>query len=106
MQGRRRSGIEARRKFVEPVGAWFSQVGRLHQVHHLWQYPDLATRKETREKAWQVDGWAETVSKVSRACLVGAVPLLIVCADVADGKVYGLFHNVAPALQPPQMIVC
>ncbi|KAF7966217.1 hypothetical protein HWV62_39479 [Athelia sp. TMB] len=61
-----RSGIEARRKFVEPVGAWFSQVGRLHQVHHLWQYPDLATRKETREKAWQVDGWAETVSKTSQ----------------------------------------
>jgi hypothetical protein len=26
---------------------------------------DLATRKETREKAWQRDGWAETVSKVT-----------------------------------------
>ena len=25
---------------------------------------DLATRKEVREKAWQRDGWAETVSKV------------------------------------------
>lgn len=34
----RRKGIEARRKFVAPIGAWFSQVGRLHQVHHLWQY--------------------------------------------------------------------
>jgi len=35
----RRRGIEARRKLVAPVGAWFSQVGRLHQVHHMWQYP-------------------------------------------------------------------
>lgn len=34
----RRRGIEARMKLVKPVGAWFSQVGRLHQVHHLWQY--------------------------------------------------------------------
>ncbi|KAL0951641.1 hypothetical protein HGRIS_008321 [Hohenbuehelia grisea] len=34
-----RKGIEARKKFVAPVGAWFSQVGRLHQVHHMWQYP-------------------------------------------------------------------
>jgi hypothetical protein len=34
----RRKGIEARKKFVQPVGAWFSQVGRLHQVYHLWQY--------------------------------------------------------------------
>jgi NIPSNAP len=34
----RRKGIEARRKFVEPVGAWFAQIGRLNQVYHLWQY--------------------------------------------------------------------
>jgi len=61
-----RKGIEARRKYVEPVGAWFSQVGRLHQVYHLWQYPDWKTRKEVREKAWQLDGWAETVSKSSQ----------------------------------------
>ncbi|KAF7311127.1 NIPSNAP domain-containing protein [Mycena chlorophos] len=61
-----RAGIEARRKFVAPVGAWFSQVGRLHQVHHLWQYEDLSARKEMREKAWQIDGWAGTVSKTSQ----------------------------------------
>lgn len=34
----RRIGIEARKKVIAPVGAWFSQVGRLHQVHHIWQY--------------------------------------------------------------------
>ncbi|KAJ7597405.1 NIPSNAP-domain-containing protein [Mycena floridula] len=61
-----RRGIEARRKFVAPVGAWFSQIGRLHQVHHMWQYPNLESRKETREKAWQLDGWAETVTKTSQ----------------------------------------
>jgi len=61
-----RRGIEARRKFVAPVGAWFSQIGRLHQVHHMWQYPSLEARKETREKAWQIDGWAETVAKTAQ----------------------------------------
>ncbi|TFL03646.1 NIPSNAP-domain-containing protein [Pterulicium gracile] len=60
-----RRGIEARRQFVAPVGAWFSQVGRLHQVHHLWQYPNLDTRKEMRETAWQIDGWADTVQKTA-----------------------------------------
>ncbi|KIL71503.1 hypothetical protein M378DRAFT_65647 [Amanita muscaria Koide BX008] len=59
-------GIEARRKFVAPVGAWFSQVGLLHEVHHMWQYPSLEARKEIREKAWQLDGWAETVSKTTQ----------------------------------------
>lgn len=78
----RRKGIEARRKLIAPVGAWFSRIGRLHQVHHLWQYPyvdyeisrfhsydddsssDFETRSDIREKAWQVDGWADTVHKV------------------------------------------
>ncbi|CAJ0748480.1 24100_t:CDS:10, partial [Entrophospora sp. SA101] len=56
-------GLECRRQFCEPVGAWFSQLGSLNCVHHMWQYPDLENRKITREKAWEVDGWAETVYK-------------------------------------------
>jgi hypothetical protein len=58
-------GIEARSQFIKPVGAWFSQVGRLHEVHHMWQHKDLQDRKDTREKAWQVDGWSETIHKTS-----------------------------------------
>lgn len=30
---------------------------------------NLETRKETREKAWQVDGWSDTVHKVSNFVL-------------------------------------
>ncbi|KAG8836398.1 hypothetical protein FRC17_003308 [Serendipita sp. 399] len=61
-----RVGIEARRKVIAPVGAWFSQVGRLHVVHHMWQYKDLKTRKLMREKAWSQQGWPETVVKTAR----------------------------------------
>ncbi|THH21211.1 hypothetical protein EW146_g301 [Bondarzewia mesenterica] len=61
-----RRGIDARKKFVSPVGAWYAQVGRLHQVHHMWQYPNLETRKEMREQAWQLDGWADTVFKTAQ----------------------------------------
>jgi len=60
-----RKGIDARSKFVQPVGGWYTQVGRLHQVYHLWQYPDLQARKDKREKAWQLDGWADTVHKTA-----------------------------------------
>lgn len=35
----RRKGLECRRQFCEPVGAWFSQLGELHTVHHMWTYP-------------------------------------------------------------------
>ncbi|KAI9137062.1 hypothetical protein BKA69DRAFT_1128552 [Paraphysoderma sedebokerense] len=61
-----KKGLECRRRFCEPVGAWFSQLGDLHQVHHMWCYPDLEERKLTREAAWKVDGWAETVFQTVR----------------------------------------
>ncbi|TIB67610.1 hypothetical protein E3Q24_04130 [Wallemia mellicola] len=63
-----RKGLEARRQFVTPVGAWFSQVGQLHNVTHMWQYPDFESRKRTREQAWTVDGWAYTVSETVKLC--------------------------------------
>ncbi|CEG64542.1 hypothetical protein RMATCC62417_01493 [Rhizopus microsporus] len=58
-----RRGLECRRKFCEPVGAWFTQLGELNTVYHMWTYPDLQTRKTTREDAWNTEGWAETVQK-------------------------------------------
>ncbi|KAH8990135.1 NIPSNAP-domain-containing protein [Lactarius hatsudake] len=61
-----RRGIDARRKLVRPVGAWYAQIGRLHQVYHLWQYQNLESRKEMRERAWEADGWADTVHKTSQ----------------------------------------
>ncbi|KAF9935767.1 hypothetical protein BGZ65_003022 [Modicella reniformis] len=61
-----RRGLECRRQFCEPVGAWFSQLGKLNCVHHMWNYPDLDARKKTREQAWKVDGWAETVYNTVR----------------------------------------
>ncbi|ELU39441.1 NIPSNAP domain-containing protein [Rhizoctonia solani AG-1 IA] len=82
-----RSGIEARKQFVKPVGAWFSQVGRLHEVHHLWQYPDLETRKLTRERAWKVDGWSDTVHKpIFEGCRLDhwerSIALIFECCQV------------------------
>ena len=35
----RKKGIEARKEFVKPIGAWFSQLGTLNNVHHMWKYP-------------------------------------------------------------------
>jgi hypothetical protein len=59
---RRRIGLEARKKYVSPVGAWFTQLGNLNEVHHLWYYPDLLTRKNMRESAWGDGNWSQTVS--------------------------------------------
>jgi hypothetical protein len=60
-----RVGLEARLKSGHsPIGAWFSQIGRLHEVHHIWKYDSLEQRRLKRQEAWEIDTWSETVSKV------------------------------------------
>ncbi|KAJ1967241.1 hypothetical protein IWQ62_001980 [Dispira parvispora] len=61
-----RRGIECRRSLEHPIGAWFSQLGHLNYVHHMWAYPDLEVRKRTREEAWSNEGWAQTVYNTVR----------------------------------------
>lgn len=58
-------GINYRRD--EAVGGWFSQIGEMHQVHHLWAYKDLEDRNEVRQAAWEFPGWDECVMKTGRA---------------------------------------
>lgn len=58
-----RRGLTARREVMEGVGAWFTQVGELNTVHHLWQFSDLEERNLQREKSWSVEGWGDTVHK-------------------------------------------
>nr|XP_020473734.1 protein NipSnap homolog 2-like isoform X6 [Monopterus albus] len=58
--------IEIRQKNQEAVGGFFSQIGTLYQVHHLWAscfpaYKDLQSREDTRNAAWQREGWDEVV---------------------------------------------
>lgn len=45
----------------EAVGGFFSQIGSLYMVHHLWAYKDLQSREDTRNAAWRHEGWDEAV---------------------------------------------
>ncbi|XP_063219236.1 protein NipSnap [Bacillus rossius redtenbacheri] len=60
--------INYRRNNDEPFAGLFSQIGRLYNVHHIWCYKDLHSRKETRESAWRSPGWDE--------CVAYTVPLI------------------------------
>lgn len=44
------------------VAGFFSQIGQLYQVHHIWRYDDLQVRKDVRENAWRRPGWDEVVA--------------------------------------------
>ncbi|XP_051891646.1 protein NipSnap homolog 2 isoform X2 [Pristis pectinata] len=60
--------IRFRQENNEAVGGFFSQIGELYTVHHLWAYKDLQSRDETRNSAWQKPGWDE--------CVYYTVPLI------------------------------
>ncbi|PRT55580.1 Protein NipSnap 1 [Wickerhamiella sorbophila] len=58
-----RHGLECRRQVMEPIGAWFSGVGKLNRVYHIWQFLDMQHRKISRRRSWEIEGWAETTHK-------------------------------------------
>jgi len=60
--------INYRQHNEEAFAGFFSQVGRLYNVHHIWCYKDLQARKQTREAAWRKPGWDE--------CVAYTVPLI------------------------------
>uniref|UniRef100_A0A182N509 NIPSNAP domain-containing protein n=1 Tax=Anopheles dirus TaxID=7168 RepID=A0A182N509_9DIPT len=60
--------INHRQNNNEAFAGYFSQIGRLYNVHHIWCYKDLQGRKETRESAWRSPGWDE--------CVAYTVPLI------------------------------
>jgi len=56
-------GLKYRRAKNEAVAGYFSHIGELYQVHHLWAFESLQDRKEVREAAWSRPGWDECVAK-------------------------------------------
>ncbi|KAK9753083.1 nipsnap [Popillia japonica] len=60
--------INHRQNNDEAFAGFFSQIGRLYNVHHIWCYEDLQARRETRESAWRSPGWDE--------CVAYTVPLI------------------------------
>ena len=64
----------------------------------------LQVRKEIRHKAWQNDGWAETVSKVGEGVLFLDNHLSeFLLIDFTVGKVNGLFYSYTTIIQSSQI---
>ncbi|KAK6018071.1 NIPSNAP family protein, partial [Ostertagia ostertagi] len=55
-------GISFRRDANQDVGGFFAQVGQLYIVYHIWAYPSMCARNETRQATWAKPGWDATVA--------------------------------------------
>jgi len=57
-------GINCRKNVRDdiPYAGFFTQLGRLHTIYHIWCYTDLADRKACREGTWDNAGWNDVVA--------------------------------------------
>lgn len=55
-------GIQYRREANQDVGGFFAQVGQLYVVYHIWAYPSMSARNDTRHATWAKPGWDATVA--------------------------------------------
>ncbi|TKR67920.1 hypothetical protein L596_023992 [Steinernema carpocapsae] len=55
-------GITFRREHNQDVGGFFAQVGQLYMVFHIWAYPNMCSRNDTRQQTWLKPGWDNTVA--------------------------------------------
>jgi NIPSNAP len=62
--------INFRRNNNEAYAGFFSQIGRLYNVHHIWCYSSYQERKETRENAWRQPGWVRENQHIIRHVLI------------------------------------
>lgn len=57
--------MPTREKYSKNVGAWITEAGQPNEVSHLWAYPSLVARAETRAATAQDPGWGEFLGKAS-----------------------------------------
>jgi hypothetical protein len=53
------AALPAREKYSKIVGLWQTETGQPNEVCHIWAYPDLNTRVETRAAALKDPAWRE-----------------------------------------------
>ena len=60
----------------QPVGYFFSEIGPMNQIVHIWKYQSLAERDERRAKMTADPGWAAYVKLVQPLILLQETKIL------------------------------
>ena len=57
------AAYEKRRRFSQLAAFWYTEIGPLNQVVHVWPYADLAERGRIRAEAIAAGGWPPDTSE-------------------------------------------
>lgn len=58
-------GMTVRRNFSQPLGIWYSEIGELNRVVHVWPYDSLQHRHAVRQAAIEDPVWRDTVATLA-----------------------------------------
>jgi hypothetical protein len=58
-------GMTVRQNFSKPVGIWYSELGELNRIVHLWPYDHLQHRHDVRRAAIKDPLWRDTVATLA-----------------------------------------
>jgi hypothetical protein len=53
-------GLPIISKYAKLVGYWYTEIGELNQIVHIWEYPSLDVRAERRKALYNDQEWLET----------------------------------------------
>jgi hypothetical protein len=59
-----KEALPVREKYSKPTGWWYTEMGELNQVVHLWAYKDFAHRTQVRQAVAQDPEWQQVGAKL------------------------------------------
>ncbi|MFP6680064.1 MAG: NIPSNAP family protein [Dehalococcoidia bacterium] len=93
--------IEERKKLSPLVGYFYTEIGRLNRVLHIWQYDSVEHRNETRAKAVAGGNWPpKTHEFIEHQYSEIYVPAPFLPALDIERKIGPIFEMRAYTLQP------
>ena len=57
-------GLPVREKYSKLGGFWYTEIGELNQVVHIWPFDDMAHRSKVRQALAEDPEWLELVKKL------------------------------------------
>ena len=52
-------GLPIISKYAKLVGYWYTDIGELNQIVHIWEYPSMDERAVKRKQLYQDPEWVE-----------------------------------------------
>ncbi|QJI39599.1 NIPSNAP family protein [Pseudomonas sp. ADAK2] len=80
------NGLPVISRYATLVGWWYTEIGELNQVIHIWAYPSLDERITKRAALYQDPDWLEGFVPVAFPMLEKMESKLLIAADFSPIK--------------------